>query len=150
MKTRENIDLVKRFYEALWNRFDKGLIPELLTENIRFRGSLGEDAVGHQQFGAYMDTIQGAFPDFTNTIEEIISEGNRSAVRLSFRGTHEGELFGIAPTGRSIEYAGVALFRFHHALISEIWVLGDVDGLIQQLNGRTVGTHPGRWHKLSF
>jgi steroid delta-isomerase-like uncharacterized protein len=130
-----NVVLIERFYYQMWNRFDKSLIPDLLTEDIRFRGSLGQCKVGHHQFGEYVDFIRAAFPDFTNRIDEIVSEGDRSFARLTYRGTHQGELFGIAPTGRSIEYAGAALFRFRDARIAEVWVLGDLYGLLQQLRG---------------
>lgn len=129
--------LIERFYHQMWNRFDKGLIPVLLTEDIRFRGSLGQCKIGHEQFGEYVDFVRAAFPDFTNRIEEIVSERDRSFARLTFSGTHKGEWFGIVPTGRRVEYSGSALFRFRDGRIAEVWVLGDVYGLLQQLTGDT-------------
>src|SRR5207249_1116933 len=105
------------------------------TEDFRFRGSLGQQTVGYQQFGDYVDFIQRAFPDFSNHIEEIVSEGDRSFARLTYRGTHRGPVFGIAPTGKVVEYAGAALFWFREGRIAEVWVLGDVYGLLQQLTG---------------
>src|SRR5205823_12891111 len=103
---------------------DKRLISVLLTEDVRFRGSLGQCKVGHDEFGAYVDFVRAAFPDFTNTVEEVVSEGDRSFAHLTYRGTHRGELFGIAPTGRRVEYAGAALCRFRAERIAEVWVLG--------------------------
>jgi predicted ester cyclase len=119
----------------MWNRFDKSLFPELLTEDFRFRGSLGQHTVGYEKFGGYVDLIRRAFPDFSNHVEETVSEGDRSFARLTYRGTHRGDIFGIAPTGRRVEYAGAALFRFQGSRIAEVWVLGDVYGLLQQLTG---------------
>ena len=84
-------------------------------------------------FIEYMDFIAAAFPDFTNHVEEIIAEGDRAFARLTYRGTHRGAVFGIAPTGRRVEYAGAAVFRFRDGKIAEVWVLGDVHGLLQQL-----------------
>jgi steroid delta-isomerase-like uncharacterized protein len=133
VQTTRNAELVRRFYDEMWNRFDKSVFPALLTTDIRFRGSLGHHKVGYEQLGEYVDFIQRAFPDFTNHIEEIVSEEERSFARLTYRGTHRGEIFGIAPTGRKIEYAGAALFRFREGRIAEVWVLGDVHGLLQQL-----------------
>jgi steroid delta-isomerase-like uncharacterized protein len=135
MATSGNVELVERFYHQMWNRFDKSLIPVLLTGDVRFRGSLGASKVGHEQFGEYVDFVRTAFPDFTNCVEEVVSEGDRSFVRLTYRGTHRGELFGIAPTGRRVEYAGAALFRFRGGRIAEVWVLGDLHGLLRQLTG---------------
>ncbi len=133
MTQTSNAKLVERFYHDLWNRFDKGLIPQLLADDVAFRGSLGQSCVGHHEFGEYVEFIRKSFPDFTNTLEELVSEGNRSFARLTYRGTHKGEIFGIAPTQQNVEYAGAALFRFRDGLIASVWVLGDMVGLLQQL-----------------
>ena len=128
-----NLHLIERFYHEMWNRFDKTIIPEILTEDLQFRGSLGQSKRGYAEFGEYVDFIQRAFPDFANKIEESISEGDKAFARLTYRGTHRGEVFGIAPTGRSIQYAGAAVFKFRGNRIAEVWVLGDIYGLISQL-----------------
>ena len=52
--------------------------------------------------------------------------------RLSYTGTHQGKLLGIAPTGKRFECAGAAIFMFSDGPIHDVWVLGDVDGLTQQ------------------
>jgi predicted ester cyclase len=120
----------------MWNRFDKAIISDILSEDLQFRGSLGQSKHGHAEFGDYVDLIQRAFPDFSNEVEEIISEGDKAFAKLSYRGTHRGEIFGIAPTGRVIQYAGAAVFKFKGDLIVEVWVLGDVYGLISQLGAK--------------
>jgi len=131
-----NVNLIERFYHDMWNKFDKSIFPELLAENLQFRGSLGQDKKGHAEFGEYVDFIQNAFPDFHNHIEDIVSEGSRSFARLTYTGTHKGEIFGIPPTHNRIEYSGAALFTIGGCRIDSVWVLGDIYGLLQQL-GRT-------------
>jgi hypothetical protein len=64
------LGLIARFYHEMWNRFDKTLIPVLLTEDVRFRGSLGQKKNGHTEFAKYIDFVERAFPDFSNEIEE--------------------------------------------------------------------------------
>lgn len=130
-----NIGLIERFYADLWNQFDKSLIPVLLAENLEFRGSLGQSMRGHGEFAEYVDFVRAAFPDFTNTVEEVVSEGDRSFARLTYRGTHRGELFGIPTTGRRVMYAGAARFWFRAGRIAAVWVLGDIYGLLLQLRG---------------
>ena len=83
-------DLIRRFYEELWNPFDKRQAAALLTDDVRFRGSLGQEKRGCAGFIEYMDFIAAAFPDFTNHVEEIIAEGDRAFARLTYRGTHRG------------------------------------------------------------
>jgi predicted ester cyclase len=65
----------------------------------------------------------------------VVSEGDRSFARLTYRGTHRGELFGLPGSARQVEYAGAALFRLRSGRIAAVWVLGDVFGLLQQLRG---------------
>ena len=80
-----------------------------------------------------MSAVRTAFPDFHNTIEELIAEGETVVARLSYRGTHEGELFGVAPTGHAITYAGIAIFRIRNGMIEEGWVMGDTAALMRQV-----------------
>jgi steroid delta-isomerase-like uncharacterized protein len=136
MERNRNRLLIERFYVEMWNRFDKTILPDILTEDFRFRGSLGQFKSGHAEFGEYVDFIQRAFPDFSNEIEEIISEGDKAFAKLTYRGTHRGEVFGIASTGRLIRYAGAAVFKFRDDRIAEVWVLGDIYGLISQLEAK--------------
>ena len=128
--------MVRRFYEELWNKWNYGIIGEILTPDVEFHGSLGVQKSGHQGFIDYAEMIRAAFPDFTNSIEELIAEGDKVAACLTYRGTHMGEIFDIEGTGRSIRYIGTAIFVFRDALISNAWVLGDRLELLQQLNDR--------------
>ena len=134
MGTSEHLALIDRFYEEMWNRFDKTVFAEILHPDFRFRGSLGQVKVGFDEFGDYVDFIQAFSPDFHNEVTMTISEGQHTFALLSYTGTHQGELFGIPPTGRRFEYTGAAVFTFDGGLIGEVWVLGDVYGLLRQLD----------------
>ena len=125
--------LVDRFYNDMWNRFDTSVFPEILQPGITFRGSLGQTTVGFEQLADYVASIQAFAPDFHNEVVLTISEGDMTFARLSYRGTHRGELFGVPATGRRFEYAGAAVFTARDELISDVWVLGDIHGLLQQL-----------------
>jgi steroid delta-isomerase-like uncharacterized protein len=125
--------LVRRYYVEMWNRWSFELADKLIAESITFRGSLGVSVAGRDGFKEYMRTVQRAFPDFRNHVEELIGEGDKVVARLTYTGTHEGLLFGIAPTGTKVRYGGVAFFRISGHCIAEGWVLGDRQGLIEQL-----------------
>ncbi len=60
----------------------------------------------------------------------------------TYRGTHRGEIFGLAPTGRSIEYPGIAIFGIGDGKIYEGWVLGDAWGLYQQISAPVEANQP--------
>lgn len=133
MSESPNLHLVRRFYEDMWNKFDKGVFPQILDPEISFRGSLGQTKKGYRELGEYVDFVRRAFPDFHNEIVETITEGNKTFARLRYTGTHRGELFGIAPAGKRIEYAGAAVFTIKSGKIADVWVLGDIYGLLDQL-----------------
>ena len=129
-----NVRLIETwYYRMMWNRWDKSAFEEILVPDLFFRGSLGQVTRGYTGLSQYMDFIRAAFQDFTNSIKEIISEGDKAFARLMYTGTHEGEIFGVAPTHRKISYAGAAVFYFDGDKIREVWVLGDVNGLLRQL-----------------
>ena len=128
-----HLGLVERFYEDMWNRFDTSVFPELLDPEITFRGSLGQEKRGYKGLAEYVAFIQGAFPDFHNRVLDVVADENRVVARLLYSGTHQEEVFGVRASGKHFEYSGAALFKFRGGRISDVWVLGDIHGLMQQL-----------------
>jgi steroid delta-isomerase-like uncharacterized protein len=128
-----NKALIRRYYEEFWNRWQFDLAEELIDQEVSFRGSLGRMVAGRGGLLGYMKHVQAAFPDFFNSIEEMIAEDDRVAARLIYTGTHRGEIFGIPATGHRIRYAGVGIFQISAGRIVEGWVLGDLAGLLLQL-----------------
>jgi steroid delta-isomerase-like uncharacterized protein len=126
-------DLVTRFYRRLWNEWDDAAVGDTLAPGITFRGSLGQTTVGLDGWRSYRDQIRRAAPDFHNELLDLIATDNRAAARLRFTGTHRATLIDIPPTGRVFSYTGAAFFTVANGLITDIWVLGDLDGLRQQL-----------------
>lgn len=129
-------ELIRRYYDDLWNRWQVTLIPDLLRPDVTFRGSLGETVRGHDGFRGYVDRVRRAFPDFHNEIADLLLTDRRVAVRLRYTGTHRGRLFGQAPTGRRVAYTGIALYRLKGGRIAEGWVFGDTLTLYRQLTER--------------
>lgn len=117
----------------MWNKWNKDIMTDILDENVSFRGSLGVEKKGFDGLSEYIDFIRDAFPDFQNEIELIITEKDTSFAKLRYTGTHKGEVFGIQPTNRKVEYSGSAIFTFKNGKIVDIWVLGDIYGLMNQL-----------------
>ena len=126
-------EIITRYYDELWNHWRYELIPELISPDLTFRGSLGAHVSSRAGFRAYMEAVQRAFPDFSNSIDETIVEWDRAAVRLTYRGTHSGVLYGIHATGRTVEYSGIAIFRISDGLIQSGWVVGDTQSLWRQI-----------------
>jgi steroid delta-isomerase-like uncharacterized protein len=129
----ENKILIQRYYHEMWNPWNFSVADDILAETIVFRGSLGTETVGREAFRGYMRQVQNAFPDFHNDIESLVAEGDNVVARLTYSGTHRGEIFGVAPTNKSIRYAGAAFFRISDGEVAEGWVLGDLLTLLRQL-----------------
>jgi predicted ester cyclase len=125
--------LIQKYYEDMWNVWNFTVTDEIIHEAIEFRGSIGLTVKGRSGFKGYMNTIRAAFPDFHNTIEEMIAEDDKVVAVLTYSGTHQGTLFGVAPTGKHVQYVGTAIFRIEAGLVTRGWVLGDTLGLLQQL-----------------
>jgi steroid delta-isomerase-like uncharacterized protein len=126
-------ELVVRFYQTLWNKWDDSAVDDVLAPEVTFRGSLGERTVGRDAWRSYRDQIRRGAPDFHNEVLELIADDRRAAARLKYTGTHAGPLLGISATGRTFAYDGAAFFTTTGGLIADIWVIGDLDELRRQL-----------------
>lgn len=134
----QNKDLIRRFFDEMWNPWNLAKADELLAPEIVFKGTLGNEIRGRDAFRVYMRKVQSAFPDFHNSIVEITAEDDRVVARTFYRGTHRGEIFGLAPSGKRISYAGAAFFRTRDGQLIEGWVLGDLLGLLEQLGAHSL------------
>ncbi len=126
-------DIVRLFYDEMWNKADKTRIPEIFHPDFTFRGSLGPVLVGHAQFADYVDDIVRALPDFVCDILETTEQGDRVVAKMLFHGSHRAEMLGYAPTGLRVAWHGSAHFTFREGLVADLWVLGDVHGLMAKL-----------------
>ncbi len=129
-------EVVRSFYKDMWDHADKSLIPKIFHEDFTFRGSLGPELVGHDQFAGYVDWVTSALGHYTTDILAMIEEGNRVSGKMRFHGHHRQELFGVAPTGRHVWWIGMPIFTFDGSKVRDLYVLGDIYGLIAKLTGQ--------------
>ena len=74
-----------------------------------------------------------AFPDWVETVEDVIAGGGKVVIRVTGRGTQEGEFQGIPPTGARVTATGVGVGRIQDGRIAEAWAAYDALGLMRQL-----------------
>jgi steroid delta-isomerase-like uncharacterized protein len=125
--------LVHRFYDDLWNAWDDDAVEATLHAELRFRGSLGQETIGLDTWRAYRDDVRRGSSDFHNEVVDLVAAGQRAAARLVWSGTHDGMLLGTPATGRRFSYPGAAFFTAREGLLSDIWVVGDLGMLRDQL-----------------
>lgn len=124
---------VRKFYDVIWNQYDKRAIPDVLAVEFVFRGSLGQEKTGHEGFSEYLDMVHKALGNYECQIKEIVCDANRAFARMKFSGTHRNEFMGFPATGKHVTWDGAALFHFTDGLITNLWVLGDLKSLESQL-----------------
>jgi len=125
-------EIIESYYENLWNKQDKTYIDKLFDDNIIFRGFLGIETKGKQEFENYFDLIISALPNLYHGVEVMIAEDNHVAARAVYNGRHKGKLFDFEPTTNNmIKYNGVSFFTIKNDKIVEIWVLSDLNALFQ-------------------
>jgi predicted ester cyclase len=89
--------------------------------------------------------LRHAIPDLRFTIDPEVqtAEGDMAIIRWILSGTHTGDaLFGIQPTGKTLEWSGVDLARFEDDKIVERWVVADRYRLTQEVGLFPVPTWP--------
>jgi predicted ester cyclase len=127
---------VRRFKEAKGTKDEAAIIRDVLAPGYkRWRGGVEHIAANarDQGFPGPGPYLRGAFPDRTDTIEDVIAEGDRVGMLFRQRGTHKGNFFGIAPTGKTIDIHELGIFRLADGRITEAWFMADELGLLQQL-----------------
>lgn len=128
------VEVVRSFYAEIWNKGRLDAISEICHRDMVFRGSLGVHKNGSEGFAEYVRQVRGALEEYRCDIEETVAEDDRVFAKMHFVGVHTGEFLGYAPTGARVHWAGAALFHIAEGRIVDLWVLGDVHGLIGRLS----------------
>lgn len=130
--TTENKEIVRRL-EAIWDG-DLTVVDEFVAENFTNHNPIVPDAPpGPEGFKRNVSTLLAALPDLAFTTEDVVAEGDTVVFRATGRGTHEGELMGIEPTGREITLSTTVIFRFEDGQIVERWAQSDTFGMLRQM-----------------
>ena len=128
----ENEALVRRFFEDFCNGRRTEVAEEIVARDYVSHGPQAPPAEGPEgvkaRVSVYQDSLDGHWD-----VQELFSAGDRVVARWSGRGTHEGELMGVAPTGRPITVDAISVFRIADGKIAEEWTVWDALGLLQQV-----------------
>jgi predicted ester cyclase len=124
-----------RFFDEVFSQGDLDLVDDLVAPNYVGHPSGPEDEVhGPQGVKEYIGRLREGVPDLTLTIEDQVADGDKVATRWTARGTHDGELLGAAPTGRTATVTGITIQRCGSGgRIVEGWTSWDMLGMLQQL-----------------
>ena len=129
MNLEQNKAIVRGYMtNEVLSKGDWAALTSYFSEDVVFNNS--RDVKQHL---VRMRALRSAFPDLHLTIEDQIAEGDRVVTRVTFRGTHQGEFNGIPPTGKPVEYSGIAIDRIADGKVVEMWHLANTLGLLEQI-----------------
>ncbi len=129
-----NVELVRAGFEAL-NSGELDACVDLIDPDLIIHlAELPEPLHGRDTWREGAAMFRAAFPDLHAEIEDIFACEDRVAVRLTMRGTHEGDYLGISATGRPISYVSHEFYRIEDGLIAEEWICSDTASLFRQIS----------------
>jgi ketosteroid isomerase-like protein len=132
--SEQNKTNVRRLFEELWSKGNLSVADELIAPTHEHHDpSMPDLGRGPEAEKKRVTLYRNAFPDLRFTIEDVIAEGETVMARYSVRGTHKGDLSGIAPTGKQATVSGMSIVRFAGGKMVEGWANWDALGLMQQL-----------------
>lgn len=132
MSIHDNKLLARRYFQA-FNDDDRYVFADIIAPDARLRDPFPEGALGHESISQRSSMFHTAFPDLRLLVNDMLAEEDRVAVRWTAEGTHNGELAGIAPTGRRIKLTGMTILRIEGGRIAESWTELDMLGLLQEI-----------------
>ena len=136
-QTERNKAISRRFTDGMNTNNAENIsrtIEELVEPDAVIRTPLPLDVSGAQALKEVFMRLHRAYPDLHVSIEDLIAEGDRVVSRNVVTGTHRGEYMGIPPTGKSVTYNEIFIFRFVNGQIAETWGVVDVLSQLRQLD----------------
>lgn len=127
-------DTMRRFYAEILGGGDLDLVDELMTDDFvdHEEGPPGTPP-GREGVKAFVSMFREAFPDLRADVNEMLEDGDLIAARVTFSGTHDGELMGVPASGKAVSIETMDIVRFDGDLLAEHWGVTDLMALMQQI-----------------
>ena len=130
----DNKTVGRRFFEDMLAKGNWALAEELTTPDLVMHHPASPTPInGREAVVGMLQGFRAGFPNLNIVAEDVFGEGDKVAVRWRATGTHTADLFGIPPTGKAMNVAGISLVRMANGKIAEDWVAEDTHGLMRQL-----------------
>lgn len=131
---RANAALVRGSVEALNAGDTQRLLAVVAPDIVIHYAEMPEPLEGRQTWQQGFELMKLAFPDLQAHVDDIVAADDKVALRLTLRGTHQGDFQGIPATGRTISYVSHEFYRVRDGRIAEEWICSDMASLFRQLS----------------
>lgn len=125
-------EVAEEYANKIWNNKDIHFIDHSVNHDVRIHSLMGESR-GIENMKAVIHAWLAGFPDLQVINDIIIGENDLVSVQWRAKGTHQGEFKGIEPTGKSVAYSGVTVYRIKENRIIEYWAYLDMQHLFSQI-----------------
>jgi len=132
MSLEENKAIARRFVQEIFLEGRAESVEELLSDHFTPH-TWGSTGAGKAELIAAIERVSAGLADASMTIEDVIAEGDRVAVRLTSRATQVGPFMGLPPSGKSYEIGEIHIFRILDGKVVEHWHQADFLGMMRQL-----------------
>ena len=131
----QNVNLIRRWFDEVWNRGRIETIHELMAPNAVGIGQGGGGVVirGSKEFQVFVETLRGAFPDIKVTIEDAFDSGDKVVARWSATMTHRGGQLGIPASGKPVKISGISIAQIAKGKIIAGWDCWDELGMMRAI-----------------
>jgi len=136
--------VVDRWFDEVLSDHDLAALAEVASPNILVHPTaMPCEAGSYANSGVeqWLGEQWSAFPDLRVVNDFSVASGDIVAVRWHARGTSQGDFLGVAPTGRSLDYTGLSMYRIEAGRIAEIWETRNTLAILHQLDPRIGGGH---------
>jgi steroid delta-isomerase-like uncharacterized protein len=130
-------DLITRWFEEVWARGRDSAIDEMMAPDavLHGLGATGQPLTGPAAFRGFYTKFREAFSDIHVTVDDVLTDGDKSVGRFTFTARHTGDTLGFPATGRQVRATGMVITRVRNGQIAESWNEFDFAGVLRQLQG---------------
>jgi steroid delta-isomerase-like uncharacterized protein len=135
MPVDENVQLMRRWFQEVWNEGKTETIHELLAPDAVAIGQLEDrkELRGAADFVTFVKTLRSAFPDVKMTVEDVFGVQDKVVLRWSGTMTHSGNQLGMPASGKVVRVTGITIARIRDGKIVEGWDNWDQLGMLKQI-----------------
>jgi steroid delta-isomerase-like uncharacterized protein len=129
----DNRDGVHRLFEEAFNQGNFAFAEQLIDATYIDHSPIPAPALGLEGFKKRIALMRSVFSHLVFTVDDLLAEGEKIALRWTFRGRHTGTFAGRPPTDKLVTFAGINIEYLADGKIVEHWSVFDMQNLLQQL-----------------
>lgn len=133
MNLEQHKTVIRRYYDDVLNRGDLAVLDEIASDHYVENDPFPGQGNGRADLKTRVSTLRDAFSPCVFTIEDVVAEGDRVAVRWNSSGRHSGAFLGMPATNRDYTIAGIDIHRLDGGRMAEHWHVVDQLSQLQQL-----------------